>query len=141
MDVLIEQKNRSAERSAHMIRRVNFEIRPEENAGCEGDLYKVLCVEGEAFPLYYGYYDECERNNVMVEPMPIYPDFLREPRYTAAGFPFVTKMQDACGYYDGHHDGCAECAECIWYRHGEELLGTCGCLKNKQNVPTQESGE
>ena len=64
----------------------------EKNKYREGDLYRVLNVHGTAFPLYYGYYEDSERNSPSAEPIPIYPDFLKDPKYTMHGHPFVTKM-------------------------------------------------
>ena len=67
----------------------------------EGELYKVVTVFGKTFELWYGYYEDYERENPTVEPMPIYPNFRKEPLYTDEGTPFVTMMQDACPYYKG----------------------------------------
>lgn len=100
----------------------------------EGDLYKEFTLHGHTFSLYYGYYEERERENPAAEPMPIYPDFLKEPRYTADGFPFVTKMQDACKHYKGRRGKFSECAECEYYLHGDELLGLCVCPENKNSA-------
>lgn len=91
----------------------------------EGELYKVLNVGGTEFPLYYGYYEEFERNSPSAEPIPIYPDFLKEPQYTQEGKPFVTKMQDACAVYRGTMYDTNECGECIYFEPGEELIGIC----------------
>ena len=106
----------------------------------EGTLYKVLNLHGQTFPLYYGYYEECERQNPAVEPMPIYPDFQKEPRYTQDGFPFVTKMQDRCMHYQGKDSQFSDCAECHHYLHGEELLGICICPKNRKTNQTHNGG-
>ena len=100
----------------------------------EGDLYKTVNLYGHIFELYYGYYEECERHNPLVEPMPIYPDFIKEPKYTDEGFPFVTKMQDACKHYKGSRSKFNDCAECEYYKHGDELIGICTCLKNKHSL-------
>lgn len=101
----------------------------------EGELYKVLHIEGHSFPLYYGYYEKCDRDNPAVEPMPIYPDFLKEPRYTSGGFPFVTQMQDACRFFVGRAGPCGDCADCRHFAHGAELIGICTCLDNKRTHP------
>lgn len=106
----------------------------------EGTLYKVLNLHGQTFPLYYGYYEECERQNPAVEPMPIYPDFQKEPRYTQDGFPFVTKMQDRCMHYQGKDSQFSDCAECHHYLHGDELLGICICPKNRKTNQTHNGG-
>lgn len=110
----------------------------------EGTLYKIVNVRGHTFELYYGYYDEKERNNPMIEPMPIYPDFLREPQYASDGCAFVTQMQDICHHYIGE-DGRLEdrcCAECEYYSHGDELLGICTCPhRRKSPAPPEELNE
>ena len=105
----------------------------------EGDLYKVIDLHGHTFPLYYGYYADCERDNPSIDPMPIYPDFSREPRYTNEGFAFVTKMQDSCKHYSGRPGKFNECAECHYYLHGEELLGICTCPRNKAACRTEDT--
>ncbi len=91
----------------------------------EGNLFKILNIYGIRFEIYYGYYEDCERENSLVEPMPIYPDFLKEPQFTSDGLPFVTKMQDACRYYKGNRKNFMECAECEYYENGEDLIGVC----------------
>jgi len=98
----------------------------------EGELYKRLDIHGKVFEIKYGYYEECDRNNPVVEPMPIYPDFIKNPIYTNEGLPFVTKMQDVCQYYKGKDGVDNGCAECEYYRHGEELIGVCTCVENKK---------
>ena len=99
----------------------------------EGDLFKKIHAFGKVFHIYYGYYDEVDRINPLVDPMPIYPNFLEKPIYTQEGNPFVTKMQDACKHYLGRSTENRDCAECEHYVHGDELLGICSCSHNKQN--------
>jgi len=111
----------------------NYEDRHNQSRPREGMLYKVVDLHGHRFPLYYGYYEEWERENPAEEPMPIYPDFLKQPRYTAEGFPFVTKMQDPCKYYRGREGDFNDCGECSHYLHGDELLGICVCPENRQS--------
>lgn len=95
----------------------------------EGDLYKKITVAGKTFELYYGYYEEFERE--YNEPMPLYPDFLRQPHYTDDGEPIVTGMQDACAYYIGKESG-DSCASCRHFKSCEELFGICYCPSNKK---------
>lgn len=95
----------------------------------EGTLYRVIDLHGCQFPIYYGYYDELDRNNPTVDPMPVYPDFIKSPRFTSEGYRFVTKMQDACNYYIGSLVKEKECAECSHYCHGEDLVGICKCQR------------
>lgn len=106
----------------------------------EGDIYKSLHIYGQRFELAYGYYEACERDNPLVEPMPIYPDFLRDPRYTKEGFPFVTKMQDVCPHFAGERSCFSECADCRFYSHGEDLIGICICPQNQQKNGGQDDG-
>ena len=97
----------------------------------EGDVYRELIICGQAFTLRYGYYEEFERESPFNEPMPIYPDFIENPLYTAEGIPFVTAMQDVCVYYVGK-DGGDSCSECGFFRKSEELFGFCRCAQNKR---------
>ena len=90
----------------------------------EGALYKRVSVFGVDFELRYGYYDDAERNSRYNDPIPIYPDFRRKPRYSEEGYPFVTAMQDACEHFAGS-DREGGCFGCSHFRHGEELLGIC----------------
>ena len=98
----------------------------------EGDLYGVVTTFGKSFELRYGYYEECDRQNPLCEPIPIYPDFGKTPIYTPDGRPFVTQMQELCEHGESHfEDGC--CADCRYYRDGEDLIGICMCEKNKRS--------
>ena len=62
----------------------------------ENDVYKVIILHGKRFEIKYGYYEEIDR---AFEPVPIYPDFISEPVYTAKGIPFATAYQDVCEHY------------------------------------------
>ena len=99
----------------------------------EGELYKVVTTFGNTFELRYGYYEDYERENPTVEPMPIYPNFKEEPLYTDEGLPFVTMMQDACPHYKGEKKRTPDstCDECKYFSHGEDWFGICTCPKNK----------
>lgn len=99
----------------------------------EGDVYKILHIHDHKFELLYGYYEACERENPAVDPMPIYPDFLKEPWFTKEGHPFVTKMQDICEHYHGKASCYSECADCGFYNHGEDLIGICVCPKKHRS--------
>ena len=110
---------------------------PRSSAPKEGDLYKILIIHDCTFQLRYGYYDDEERGNPLVEPMPIYPDFYKTPQYTREGFPFVTKMQDACSCYRGKQSEFCECAECDFYSHGDDLIGICICPQHRKKSAEQ----
>lgn len=97
----------------------------------EGMLYKTVTISGKTFDLYYGYYEEIDRNNNVLDV--IYPDFIKRPTYTEDGKPIVTAMQDGCQYFNGDGgDYC--CGECIYYKKGEELFGICTCPLNKTAI-------
>ena len=100
----------------------------------EGDLYKVVNTHGRTFELRYGYYEECDRQNPLCEPIVIYPDFTKGPVYTDEGIPFVTMMQDVCKNYRGEAKRTPDttCAECKYFQRGEEWFGICDCPKNKR---------
>ena len=102
----------------------------------EGELYKVITAYDKTFELYYGYYEDGDRENPLAEPMPIYPNFIENPVYTDEGIPFVTAMQDPCKHYKSKRgkkrDVDDTCADCIHYEKCDELLGICLCSKNKK---------
>lgn len=97
----------------------------------EGDLYQVLTVEGKRFKIRYGYYEETDRISKYNDPIPIYPDFIKEPLYNNEGQPFVTEMQDVCEHFKGKMlvDICCGCS---YYKKGDDLIGTCTCVKNRK---------
>ncbi|MBQ9761354.1 MAG: hypothetical protein IJW16_08415 [Clostridia bacterium] len=97
----------------------------------EGMLYKNITLHGKTFEIRYGYYEEYERESAFGEPLPIYPDFLKDPVYTDEGHPFVTQMQELCQFgISRYSDGC--CADCAHYVHGDEMIGTCRCEENRR---------
>lgn len=105
-------------------------IHPPGPHPLEGVLYKVIKLHGTAFEIRYGYYEEIDRTG---DPVEIYPDFLKAPAYTDAGYPFVTLMQDACP----HHRSChtvtePDCGSCQYLERGEELIGICRCPHNQR---------
>ena len=108
-------------------------IQPAEVTHEEGELYKVVTAFGKTFELRYGYYGECDRR---YEPNVIYPDFLSNPVYTDNGEPFVTMVQDACKSYSGKAKRTSDttCCECKYFHNGEDWIGICTCLKNKNQL-------
>lgn len=107
----------------------------EDSSHREGDLYKVVNTFGRTFELRYGYYEECDRQNPLCEPVPLYPDLAKAPIYTVDGAPLVTMMQDACKSFDGKSKRTADssCAECMYFERGEEWFGMCACPSNRRN--------
>lgn len=88
----------------------------------EGELYFTVSPFGKEFTLYYGYYDELDRQSGA--PVPIYPDLKENPVYTDSGAPIVTAMQIACPHYKGspNEDSCGRCA---YFEKGDLLFGKC----------------
>lgn len=99
----------------------------------EGDLYSSVRVFGHTFELYYGYYEDFERESRWSEPVPIYPNLKENPLYTIEGYPIVTRMQVACPFYDGPTEK-DSCEHCPYFEHGELHFGRCTQEKrrNKQ---------
>lgn len=107
-------------------------LQPNTSPPKEGDLFKIIRLHGETFEIRYGFYEECDRLNHFAEPMEIYPDFIRCPRYTPEGAPFATAIQSPCEHFTGEQNANSTCEECAYYIHGEELLGICACPHNRK---------
>ena len=99
----------------------------------EGDLYKEITIGDKIFRLLYGYYESFERDNPANEPIPLYPDFIKEPQYTSEGIPIVTAMQNTCEFYNEQHDEDSSCSDCDFFQSSEELFGFCYCPENKRS--------
>lgn len=97
----------------------------------EGDIYKIINLAGRSFVLRYGYYSDTERDG---EPMPILPDFEKNPIYDEHGNLCVTRIQDACAHYlpRGGASGDGWCADCKHYPDEKEDIGVCKCENNRQ---------
>ncbi len=100
----------------------------------EGDLYKEVTISDKTFRLLYGYYESFERENSFNDPIPIYPDFIKEPHYTAEGIPIVTAMQNVCEFYGGKNDEDSSCSDCVFFQKYEELFGLCNCPRKIRKV-------
>ena len=98
----------------------------------EGELYAVVDVHGVEFKLYYGYYEERDRENPLVEPLPIYPDLKSNPTYTPDGERIVTRMQDACEHYRGVQDEDRVCKSCKCFERCAKFFGICKCPENRK---------
>ena len=98
----------------------------------EGDLYKEVTISDKTFRLLYGYYESFERESPFNDPIPIYPDFIKEPHYTAEGIPIATAMQNVCEFYNGKNDEDSSCSDCVFFQKHEELFGLCNCPRNKR---------
>lgn len=97
----------------------------------EGDLFEVVNIGGHNFVIQYGYYSDEERGRS--DPIPIYPCFISQPRYTPEGKPLSTRIQDACEHYtteqDRHGDGW--CADCVHYVGRHDEIGICECAHRR----------
>lgn len=102
----------------------------------EGDVHETICVGGHEFTIRYGYYTDHERDTV--DPIPIYPCFLSDPRYTPEGYPLVTRIQDACEHYvsDTGGEGDGWCADCIHLLSKHNEIAVCKCEQRRiQELP------
>lgn len=99
----------------------------------EGRLFKRIELRGRVFEIYYGYYEEKDRESPYNESIPIYPDFKKFPVYTDDGYAFVTAMQDKCTNYKGspRADSCISCA---YFKFGCDLIGICQNKNDKENI-------
>ena len=104
----------------------------------EGDLYKEVTIFGKTFRLLYGYYESFERESPFNEPMPIYPDFIKEPCYTSEGKPIVTAMQNVCEYFGGKSDEDSSCCDCVFFQKSKDLFGLCNCPQNNSSDISKE---
>lgn len=97
----------------------------------ENDLYNIIELHGRRFEIRYGYYEEIDR---AYEPIPIYPDFIKEPVYTDDGAPFVTLMQNPCESFEPS-GRCSDldCGNCKHMERGEELIAVCRCTSRRKN--------
>ena len=107
----------------------------------EGDLFKIIDLYGTIFEIRYGYYEERDRCNKRAEPMEIYPNFIKEPKYTEDGSPFATAMQESCEHFKGKRNEDSTCDDCAFYQHCDELLGICLCPKKKKETKEEPRTE
>ena len=98
----------------------------------EGELYKIITVGGKTFEIHYGYYEDRERQDPTIDPMPIYPDFTRDVQYTDSGKPFATMMQDACEHFKRRRGSEDDCSACEHFHRVEDMLGVCDCAELKK---------
>ena len=98
----------------------------------EGELYRSVDVFGKIFNIYYGYYEDYERQSPYNDPVPVYPDLRGNPEYDGNGNPIVTEMQVACPHYSGitAEDSCSYCPH---YKRVDDLFGICLCKQNRKN--------
>ncbi len=92
----------------------------------EGDLYKIVVVEGQSFEIRYGYNADYERENDG-EPVPILPDLEKEPHYAQSGKRIVTFVQSPCSHFkmrcgDNDNDCCGDCS---YYEDSKEMIAIC----------------
>ncbi len=107
------------------------QARPNQKKPQEGDLFKVIAAHGKTFEIRYGFYEESDRHSRYVEPVEIYPNFIKYPQHTDDSQPFVTEMQPACAYFGGKKGADNDCGDCAFYERCEELIGICSCSANK----------
>ena len=104
----------------------------------EGDVYGIFKIGEDTFEIRYGYYDESDRIGKYNDPIPIYPNFIKNPQYNSEGYPFVTEMQDICEHFEGQLlvDICCGCTH---FKKGDDLIGICQCEKKRQMLHKNSS--
>ena len=110
----------------------NYDIQQIPLPPKEGDLFKIITAHGKTFEIRYGFYEECDRHTRFAEPIPLYPDFIKQPQHTDDGMPFITAIQDVCEHFVGMKDENSVCGDCRFYQHCDEMIGICPCPRNKQ---------
>lgn len=97
----------------------------------EGDVFLNVTIENYQFELRYGYYEESDR--LMGDPVPIYPDLIRNPAYTKEGFPLVTAIQIPCEHYEtlNGYENEDSCSSCIYYPDMKDEITVCKCPKRR----------
>ncbi len=104
-----------------------------KNLPNEGDLYKIYEVEGLFFEIRYGYYKEDERGRV--EPLPIFPDFRKNPVYTVDGYMLASLIHSACPYYESiKQKPELNCGDCIHYSDHKSEIAVCKCDKRRKSI-------
>ncbi|MBQ8229234.1 MAG: hypothetical protein IJZ32_00895 [Clostridia bacterium] len=93
-----------------------------------GALYKTVEIDGVRFDIYYGFYNEREKE-LGYEPTPVYPNFDKNPQYTKNGELVVAVYKDLCEHYKPlpktiELDGCVNC---VHFDRREEYIGLCKC--------------
>lgn len=116
-----------------MLAKILLQGMEQQHSYKEGDLYKEVTICDKTFRLLYGYYENFERESSFNDPIPIYPDFIKEPHYTAKGIPIVTAMQNVCEFYNGKNDEDSSCSDCVFFQKYEELFGLCNCPRKKRD--------
>lgn len=103
----------------------------------DGTLYKSVKIEGARFDIYYGFYNESEKERGY-SPTPIYPDFSGRPQYAKNGQPFATAYQEVCNYYQPIKKDIdfVGCGNCKLYERREELIGLCQCREQRKKAAT-----
>ena len=99
----------------------------------EGELYRMLEIEGISLPIYYGYYDR-EREHKILDPMPVFPNLSESPIYTSSGFPLVNADQPVCECFSPKPAISEEgwCNDCVYLELYDPALGVCRCEYNRK---------
>lgn len=100
----------------------------------EGDRYRTIIIDQVRFDIHYGYYEEKDRYGKYNDPIPIYPDLIKHPKFNNQGYRIVTEMQDKCLYYDEKLQT-DSCIGCNHYQKKEDLIGICLCEENRSHPP------
>ena len=92
----------------------------------EGKPNKVCRVGGKTFLVYREYDDICETDIL------VYPDFGKNPEYTAEGRPFTLSTRECCEHFESPAAEALyrDCGVCGYFEKDQETqsaLGVCRC--------------
>lgn len=98
----------------------------------EGEIYEVIEIAGYKFDILCGYRTKQDKKAGVV--LPIYPNFIKSPKYTNEGYPLVTCMQNSCRHYEVIPDSDIEnkCIDCKYFN--SELRNVIGICKAKKRM-------
>ena len=104
----------------------------------EGDIYKIVKIDGYTFELRFGYYADFERETS--EPVLLYPDLSEHKLYTNEGRQLVTAIQEPCVHYigAGRRSGDECCCDCRYYIYPGEEIGICSYEENRADSDLRE---
>ncbi len=99
-----------------------------------GALYKTIEIDGARLDIYYGFYNEREKE-LGYDPTPIYPNLDKNPQYTKNGLPIVAVYKDTCEHFNSlpktiEIDGCINCK---YFDKKEDCIGLCRCEHRRIN--------
>lgn len=100
-------------------------------------MIRRYCLDGDISEVVFHFDTVCQKC------FGEYPDFEEEPRYTPAGRPWVTVMQEGCPYGKNKYhpaEACLDCGSCQYFLSERErdLIGICVNENNQRAVECRQ---